>query len=100
MTEISNRAEREEAAHLYEAIQTARQAYADHPLSVFDANDGSVLRCGITGVPIVDGDEYVEDLTTGECFLRSALGLPPRPEVAHEEDETEAEDDVSEFEDA
>lgn len=99
MTIIENTSEREEAARLFLAIRQARDAYADHPLTVFEANDGSVLRCGITGVPIISGDEYVEDLETGECFLRSALGLPPRPDMVVQAEE-EDEDEASEFEDA
>lgn len=99
MTMIDNTSEREEAARLFLAIREARDAYADHPLKVFEANDGSVLRCGIMGVPIVAGDEYVEDLETGEHFLRSALGLPPRPDTVQAEEETEDDDEV-ETEDA
>lgn len=81
----TNIEEREEAFRLFTAVYEAKKAYADHPLTVFDTYDGDVMRCAKSGIIIVDGDEYVEDLETNETFLRSALGLPPRPEEAEVE---------------
>lgn len=86
---IENRDEREEAARLFEAIKAAKKAYADYHLTVFESDDGRALRCALTGVVIVDGDECVEDLETSEVFLRSALSLPPRPLVERRVDDTD-----------
>lgn len=95
---IPDLTEREEAARLLLAIDNAKRAYADHPLALCGVDGmGGVLRCAISGVPLTVTDEIVEDNETGEVWLRSALGLPPRdPELVEQEDT----EDESEFEDA
>ena len=59
----------------------AIERHHDCPHVVQMDYDGEILRCGMTKVPLLDGDELVEDTFTGELFLRSACGLPPRPEM-------------------
>jgi hypothetical protein len=111
MNKPDNMEAREEAARLYEVVvkaqdardddaaqdlpedefkvldasaRAAEEAYEAHPLVLVTNYDGDeVLRCGACKAPLVDGDELLEDAHTGEMFLRSALGLPPR---AKEED--------------
>lgn len=63
------------------AADAAHQAYEDHPTPALIERfeDSQIVRCGITGVPLFETDEILEDCHTGEMFLRSALGLPPRP---------------------
>lgn len=75
----------EEAEAQFEALQTGE------PLSLWDddTDETSIIRCKVTGVPIFETDEYVSDDETGEHWLRSALGLPPRPEETEDEDEEE-----------
>lgn len=85
---------REDAARLAMAVREARVALANSPIRVLTDYEGEPIRCELSGLPIIEGDECVEDHTTGEIWLRSALGLPPRPEV----DEIEETDDESEFE--
>lgn len=91
---VNNLAEREEAVRLFEASRAAEQAYDDHPLTlqIDDYGYGDVKRCAKSGVPLLNDDETVEDLSTGEVYLRSALGLPARPETVS--DETEEEEGV------
>jgi hypothetical protein len=107
MIKPDNMEVREEAARLYEALvkaqdardeasqdmpedefkvldhaaSAAEEAYEAHPLVLSTSCDGDeVLRCGACKAPLLDGDEIVEDPDTGEMFLRSACGLPPRAE--------------------
>lgn len=74
------------------AVRTASKA-ADLAYEAFDApsvmtdGEGEVVRCAKTDVPIFEDDEVVDDPETGETFLRSALGLPPRPADPSEEEE-------------
>ena len=50
-------------------------------------DEGKVVRCAISNVPILEDDEVIIDEETGEKILRCLL-LPPRPaEPAYEEDE-------------
>jgi hypothetical protein len=58
----------------------AMRAYNDHPTPALLTNfDGDGVRlCGKSGTAIFEDDEVLEDTHTGEMFLRSALGLPPR----------------------
>lgn len=54
-------------------------AYENHPLALMTNYEGDeILRCGACKAPLIEDDELVEDAYTGELFLRSALGLPPR----------------------
>jgi hypothetical protein len=64
-------------------MQEALDAYYEYSAEnvvdlYFDFNDDP-QKCGISGAPILTSEEFVEDVHTGELFLRSALGLPPRP---------------------
>ena len=93
----TNLADREAAVRLYEAIEDARRARADHPVRVLEGSDGNAMRCERTGIPICEGDETVEDLETGEVWLRAALGLPAR-DILDDEDEEEVMDDESAYE--
>lgn len=86
----TDRAEREEAARLVDAVAEAHMAYSRHPVSLLLDDDGDVQRCAATGIPITIHDETVEDVDTGEIWLRAALGLPPR----------EGEDEGDDIEDA
>ena len=63
-------------------------ALADAALGTYESDpnpplmighDSKVLCCAKSGVPLFESDEMVEDIETQELFLRSALGLPPRP---------------------
>lgn len=80
-------------AHLAPLIETR-----DAALAVYEAApgtnpligpDGEVVYCALTGVPIWEDDEIVEDPETDQVFLRAALGLAPRatsrrpPDVSH-----------------
>lgn len=91
----TNLADREAAVRLFEAIKDARVARANHSVRVLEGNDGNAMRCERTGIPICEGDETVEDLETGEVWLRAALGLPARDILDDEEEVTE---DESEYE--
>jgi hypothetical protein len=69
--------------------ETAAKAYDDHPTpALMESYDGdSVLRCALSGAPLYDTDELLEDTHTDQYFLRSALGLPPRPKEEISADE-------------
>ena len=82
---VENLAEREEAVRLYQAMQVAKTAWWDHPLDLVIDDVGAPTRCAKSGVPVLSDDEVVTDEQTGEMWLRSALGLPPRPETVSEE---------------
>lgn len=69
---------REEAARLYEVMIAAQEAYQEFGLQVVDHTGDGAARCAITGQIVLDTDEYLEDVETGEVVLRSAIGLPPR----------------------
>lgn len=56
----------------YESIECA-------DISV-DLDDNPEI-CAATGAPILEDDETVSDDRTGQVFLRSAVGLPPRCEA-------------------
>lgn len=90
-----NIAEREEAVRLRDAVATAKLACANHDVHCVIDPNGDPVRCEKSGIPIIQGDEWVEDLETGEVFLRAVVGLPPRAILTDEEYETE---DESEFE--
>ena len=95
----TNLADREESARLFLAREEARRAFADCPIRVLEGQDGP-MRCERTGIPICEGDEVVEDLETGEVWLRAALGLPAR-DILDDEDPEEVDqamDDESEYE--
>ena len=71
------------------AMQAAQQAYDDHDAGSPVETDeyGKVVRCALSGVPLLEDDEVIVDEETGEKILRCLL-LPPRPaEPAYEEDE-------------
>lgn len=73
-----------DAAHAAErdAVDAAWQAYKDHPLEFSDER-----LCALSGLPILDDDETLEDTETGDEVLR-VLVIPPRPsEDADVEDE-------------
>ncbi len=75
---------------LEKAAQDARQAYENHPLTLMENHDGDAIeRCGLTDVPLILDDQLLEDTHTGEMFLRSALGLPPRKEEVEEKEMAE-----------
>lgn len=93
----TNLAEREESARLFEAREESRRAFADYPVRVLEGQDGP-MRCERTGIPICEGDETVEDLETGEVWLRAALGLPARDIIDEDEEVDEAVDDESAYE--
>lgn len=70
--------QREEAARLYNALLAAQEAYQEFGLSVVDSTGDGAARCAISGQVVLETDEYLEDLETGEVVLRSMIGLPPR----------------------
>jgi len=92
-------AEREEALRLWEAeqktlapLRAAMEASNErlHALevrTVYEDDREVPERCAKSGVVLLDSDEVVEDAETGEVWLRSALGLPPRPEFPDEIEE-------------
>lgn len=91
MTEIvDNRAQRDEAARLWQEFCRANAGL------YLQVDDDAVLRCAKSGIPIAHGDETVTDDETGEIWLRSALGLPPRPEVVEEHDHMDDENHFDE----
>ena len=80
-------------AELSAACDAAEKAWLENPqeLVMTLGDDGLVpVRCAKTGVLILTSDETVDDLETDECWLRSALGLPPRPVKVEEEEIEEA----------
>ena len=90
--------QRAELTRLQEVIDAACAAYDAYaePIEAPDMltdYDDRPIRCAKTGVILFDTDEYVRDRETGEYWLRSALGLPPRPpeEIEEEEDEDKQE---------
>lgn len=77
----------EEFAALDLKATRARLAANNHPLEILIDNDGDVARCGVCNAPLMADDELLEDPVTGESFLRSALGLPPRETDSDSEEE-------------
>lgn len=74
------------------AAAAARAAYTEAPGgTIYETYNGDAVICALSGAPIWEDDEIVEDHETNETFLRAAVGLPPRPAVA-EEDEEELEE--------
>lgn len=69
---------KEEAARLYEIMIQAQDAYRAYDLQVVDHTGEGAARCAITHEIVLETDEYLEDVETGEVVLRSAIGLPPR----------------------
>jgi hypothetical protein len=76
--ELRQRASEAEAAYYDdESVPGVRLDYADQ-----------VERCALTGEPLLEDDEVIEDRETGELVLRAAL-LPPRPDRPEEPQEDE-----------
>lgn len=80
---------REAAASKLVAFRDARAAYYDDPVPLIERSDGMAARCAISGLPLTEDDEYVEDTETGEMWLRSALGLSPREIVEIQTDDAD-----------
>ena len=72
-----------------EAAEDALQACKHEIMAAWRDGGYVAVRCAKTGVPILWSDEMVNDDETGEVWLRSALGLPPRPVKVEEEEEIE-----------
>lgn len=91
VAELRAQAGNGDADRLREAAKAAEEAYEQHdaPALLTRWEDETIIRCGITNLPIFETDEYVTDDETGEHWLRSALNLPPRPEMEVEADEEE-----------
>lgn len=82
---------------LRRAERDARDAYDAAPGPALNETfDGKAMICAVSGVPIWETDEIIEDPETGEVFLRAALALPPRPEP-NDEDEDEDEESGEEY---
>ncbi len=63
-----------------QAAYDAYVAYAEeNDAELYTDYEGNPVMCGVSKVPLLLADELVEDTHSGEAFLRSALGLPPRP---------------------
>lgn len=64
------------------AAQEAERLYDESDIEgwVLDDGNGAALCCLVSGVPVLDSDEYLIDPETNEVVLRSAIGLLPRPE--------------------
>ena len=45
-------------------------------------DDDDAIICKASGAPIWEDEGYVTDPYTGESWLRSVIGLPPRPDVS------------------
>lgn len=77
---------------LYKSRRSACDAHTAFPFEIEVAWNGErcAAVCAKSGVPILTVDEYLCDEITGEYFLRSALGLPPRTEVSTDEHEEAA----------
>lgn len=66
----------------------AQEAYQnfDSP-EILGDEDGGAVRCALSGIPVWEDDEFLEDSETGEIILRCFTDLPPR--VSEEADEVE-----------
>lgn len=74
------------------ALDVALQAFEDgeHELIVsWQGDELKPARCAKTNVALLWSDETVSDDAAGEMWLRSALGLPPRPPKAEEGEDIE-----------
>jgi hypothetical protein len=75
------------------ALKAAEEAFeaGEHEL-IASWQDGGIApaRCAKTNVPLLWSDETVSDDQTDEIWLRSAIGLPPRPVKVEEEEIEEA----------
>lgn len=71
-------------------MQAAYDAYIANGVHLYTDGEGWPISCGASDVPLLASDELVEDCHTGELFLRSAIGLPPRPTEAAEVEMAEA----------
>lgn len=70
--------QREEAARLYHEMLAAQQRYEDYGVSVVVTTGEAAARCALTHQVLIESDEYLEDVETGDVVLRSAVGLAPR----------------------
>lgn len=71
-----------ELAAAREASSLADKAYTDLGMDLLTTSgygeDPKIVRCALSGVPLFEDDEIMEDPETGEAILR-CLVLPPRP---------------------
>lgn len=60
-------------------LKAADEAYSalGFPSFFVDENQDAI-RCALSGVPMHEDDEYLEDPETDEMVLRCFTGLPPR----------------------
>jgi hypothetical protein len=79
-------------AELSAAFDAAETAWLENPQELMTLGDDGLVpvRCAKSGVLILTSDETVDDLETDECWLRSVLGLQPRPVKVEEEEIEEA----------
>lgn len=78
---VPTESDRLEAVRLMMVENKAAAAASAFPFraqSRWTENGYVPLTCAKTGVALMHEDEIVVDQQTDECFLRSALGLPPR----------------------
>jgi hypothetical protein len=59
--------------------EEAEAAYGDCGIELEIDGDGNAARCAVSGAPLLASDEMLFDYATGDCVLRIAIGLPPRP---------------------
>jgi hypothetical protein len=72
--------DKEAVARYANAERVANDAYESNPLpAVLTQGEWVAMRCAVSGMVLLEDDEFLEDEETGECVLRSAIGLPPRP---------------------
>lgn len=66
----------------------AERAYSDPsvPAVLTNWNDEEIIRCAKSNKPVLEDDEIIKDEVADQVFLRSELGLPPRPEEKDEDD--------------
>ena len=65
----------EELDHLERAKEAASKAYDDHPLTVSIDGDDKVMRCELSGIPIIEDDEMHTN-ADGERPVLTCLILP------------------------
>jgi hypothetical protein len=61
-----------DAAELARGPWIACAEYGD-PL---ECTDGEIIRCALTGFLVHENDKFLIDLSTHECVLKTALGIP------------------------
>ena len=61
--------------------EAALKAYSEYPLSMYTNYRDDPIRCALSGVPLADGDELLEDAVTGELVLRCLVLDHPRAET-------------------